>query len=146
MSILKELEQDVKEIIKKAGYELDNFVLETSNRRDLGEYQINNAMQLAKTYHDNPRTIAEKIVNELSKDKRFENINIAGPGFINFSLNLDYCYDFLNKMEKYVLAQRLFRQGKGHNLGRGKRKLQAILQVRIFQHHEWQRRFRISIP
>ena len=100
MSIIKDLEKDIQNIVKKAGYEVNKLSMEPSNRRDLGEYQLNDAMQLAKAYHDNPRTIAEKIVNELSKNKRFENINIAGPGFINFSLNLDYCYDFLNKMEK----------------------------------------------
>jgi len=100
MSIIKDLEKDIQNIVKKAGYEVNKLSMEPSNRRDLGEYQLNDAMQLAKTYHDNPRTIAEKIVRELSKDKRLENINIAGPGFINFSLQLDYCYDFLNKMEK----------------------------------------------
>lgn len=104
MSILKELEQDVKEIIKKAGYELDNFVLETSNRRDLGEYQINNAMQLAKTYHQNPREIAEKIVAGLEQDSRFTNINVAGPGFINISLSDEYTMEVLNRINEDVYS------------------------------------------
>ena len=104
MSIIKDLEKDIKNIVKKAGYEVNKLSMEPSNRRDLGEYQLNDAMQLAKEYHENPRTIAEKIVNELSKDKRFENINIAGPGFINFSLKLDYCYEILNKMEKDLFS------------------------------------------
>ena len=68
MSIIKNLELDIKEILKKAGYEVDRVLLEPSNRRDLGEYQINNAMQLAKSYHENPREIASKIVAELEKD------------------------------------------------------------------------------
>lgn len=102
MSILKELEKDVKELIKKAGYEVENFVLETSNRRDLGEYQINNAMQLAKVYHQNPREIAEKIVKQLETDTRFANINIAGPGFINISISNDYMIEILNKINKDV--------------------------------------------
>lgn len=104
MSIIKDLEKDIKKIVKEAGYDVDKLSMEPSNRRDLGEYQLNDAMQLAKTYHENPRVIAEKIVKELSKDKRFENINIAGPGFINFSLQLEYCYEILNKMQKDLFS------------------------------------------
>ena len=55
MSILKELENSLKEIITKAGYVEENIALEPSNRRDLGEYQLNDAMQLVRTYHTNPR-------------------------------------------------------------------------------------------
>ncbi len=102
MSILKELEQDVKKIIKKAGYDVERFTLETSNRRDLGEYQINDAMQLAKVYHQNPREIAEKIVKELEQDDRFVNVNVAGPGFINISLSDSYIKDILNKINEDV--------------------------------------------
>ena len=102
MSIIKNLEKDLKEIIKNAGYEVEKLALEPSNRRDLGEYQLNDAMQLVKIYHQNPREIAEKIVNELEKDDRFEKINIAGPGFINFSLSEKYTYDFLNQMNQDI--------------------------------------------
>lgn len=102
MSILKELEQDLKNILKKAGYEVENLALETSNRRDLGEYQLNDAMQLAKTYHESPREIASKIVQELEQDSRFTNINIAGPGFINISLSESYTIDCLNKINDSI--------------------------------------------
>ena len=102
MSILKELEKDLISIINKAGYEVDSIYLEPSNRRDLGEYQLNDAMQLVKIYHKNPREIAEDIVKELEKDSRFTNINIAGPGFINFSLSDEYTYDFLNKINEDI--------------------------------------------
>lgn len=102
MSILKKIEKDVEKIIEKAGYEVENFTLETSNRRDLGEYQINDAMPLAKKYHKNPREIAEDIVKELEKDARFININIAGPGFINISLSDDYIVEILNEVNKDI--------------------------------------------
>ena len=102
MSILKELENSLKEIITKAGYVEENIALEPSNRRDLGEYQLNDAMQLVRTYHTNPREIAENIVKELEKDPRFTNINVAGPGFINFSLSNEYTYSFLNKINEDI--------------------------------------------
>lgn len=102
MSLLKEFEKTLKEIVKKAGYEVENLALEESNRKDLGEYQLNDAMQLAKIYHENPREIATKIANELEQDSRFTNINIAGPGFINISLSNEYMCEILNKMQEDI--------------------------------------------
>lgn len=102
MSIIKNLEKDLQKIIKAAGYEVEKVLLEPSNRRDLGEYQVNNAMQLTKIYHENPREIASKIVAELEKDSRFTNINIAGPGFINISFSDEYIYDFLNEIHSDI--------------------------------------------
>lgn len=87
MSIIKNLTKNIEKIIKDAGYEIENLKLAASGRRDLGEFQINDAMNLSKKYHKNPREIAEDIVKELEKDRRFTNINIAGPGFINISLD-----------------------------------------------------------
>jgi arginyl-tRNA synthetase len=104
MSILKQLETDLKNIVKQAGYDTEKLALEASNRRDLGEYQLNDAMQLARTYKQNPREIASKIVEELEKDDRFEKINIAGPGFINFSLSEKYTIDFMNKVNNDIYA------------------------------------------
>ena len=104
MSIYNELKETLKEIINKAGYEEDSINLEPSNRRDLGEYQLNDAMQLAKKYHKSPREIADTIVNELEKNKSFIDINIAGPGFINFSLSKEYIYEILNKMNDNIFS------------------------------------------
>ena len=102
MSIYKELKDSLKQIIENAGYQEDSIYIEPSNRRDLGEFQLNDAMQLVKTYHKNPREIASDIVQELEKDARFTNINIAGPGFINFSLSEKYTYEILNKMNSDI--------------------------------------------
>ena len=85
MSFIKETEEYLIKLLSGLGYELDNVVLESSSRRDLGEFQINSAMNLAKKYGKNPREIAQTIVDNL--DDRFENVNIAGPGFINVSIN-----------------------------------------------------------
>ena len=102
MSLIKELTNDIKSIINKAGYELDSFILQPSGRRDLGQFQINDAMSLAKTYHKSPHVIAEDIEKELEKDKRFTNINIAGPGFINISLTADYLVELMNKVNEDI--------------------------------------------
>ena len=104
MSLLKEFEDNLKKIVKNSGYEIENLYLETSNRRDLGEYQLNDAMQLAKRYHKNPREIAGEIAKEIEKDDRFTNVNIAGPGFINISLSNKYKLEILNKMNKDIYS------------------------------------------
>ncbi len=98
MSIIKELEKEVEEKIKKAGYKSENFVFTPSSRPDLGDYQINDAMALAKVYQEPPRVIAEKIVKELEMDNRFTNINIAGPGFINITLSDEFLISSMNKI------------------------------------------------
>lgn len=104
MSIIKNLESDVKKLISEAGYEIDNFILQVSNRPDLGDYQINDAMNLAKAYHENPRDIAEKIKAKLGRNPRFTNINIAGPGFINISFSDEFLIDSVNSIHKDIYS------------------------------------------
>ena len=98
MSIIKSVEEMIKQHIITAGYEVEKVVLEKSSRPDLGEYQVNNAFQLGKENHCNPREVAEKIVIELEKNNIFTNINIAGAGFINISFSEKFYIDTMNKL------------------------------------------------
>ena len=98
MSIIKELNEDISKLVKEAGYEAENLVLQPSGRRDLGEFQLNDAMTLAKTYKKSPRIIAEDIIKVLEQDNRFTNLNIAGPGFINITLTDQYLGELLTKI------------------------------------------------
>ena len=104
MSLIKTIEKEIKNIIESSGYSLENFVLQPSSRPDLGQYQINDSMVLAKKYGKNPRDIATDIVKELEKDKRFTNINIAGPGFINISLTDEYLTELLNMINTDITS------------------------------------------
>lgn len=94
MSLIKENEKYLKELINNLGYEIDNVSLEPSSRKEFGQYQINSSMLLASKYHMNPREIASKIVQNL--DSRFTNVNIQGPGFINLSLTDKYLMNYFN--------------------------------------------------
>ena len=98
MSIIKTITKEIENIVKKAGYEVENLVLQPSGRKDLGQYQLNDAMPLAKKYGKNPRMIAEDIVKVLEQNSRFTNVNIAGPGFINITLTDEYLVEVLNKI------------------------------------------------
>lgn len=94
MSYIKECENYILEVFKLCGYDISEIILEQSSREDLGEFQINICMSLAKKYGKNPRLIAEEIINKF--DDRFDNVNIAGPGFINISINKNKLLDVMN--------------------------------------------------
>ena len=95
MSLIKETEQYLCEVINNLGYQIDKVNLLPSGMKELGQFQINEAFSLAKINHENPREVASKIIDKL--DKRFTNVNIAGPGFINISFTDEIIMDYLNK-------------------------------------------------
>ena len=95
MNLIKETENYLLEVINNLGYKIDKINLIPSGRKDLGQFQINESFTLAKENKENPREIAEKIINKL--DNRFTNVNIAGPGFINVSFNDEIIKNYLNK-------------------------------------------------
>ena len=109
MNYIKELSKKITDIFNKLGYKTDLVELKTSDRKDLGDYQINDCMPLASTYHKSPRDIAAEVVTELEKDNSFTNINIAGPGFINVTLSDEYLIDTINKIinDKNLLIEKL---------------------------------------
>jgi arginyl-tRNA synthetase len=55
-----------------------------------GDVATNAAMVLAKPLGSNPRALAELIVAELKKDPEIADVSVAGPGFINVRLSVDY--------------------------------------------------------
>lgn len=61
--------------------------VESPKDTSFGDLATNAAMVLAGTAGKKPRELAELIVAELEKLPEVTNADIAGPGFINFSLN-----------------------------------------------------------
>ena len=61
--------------------------LERTKDRSHGDFASNIAMVLAKPAKKNPRQIATLIVDALPQHEVIEKVEIAGPGFINFSLS-----------------------------------------------------------
>ncbi|MBQ3021354.1 MAG: arginine--tRNA ligase [Bacilli bacterium] len=97
MNLVSFLEKKLNEILKSLGYN-DDVVLNISNRPDLGDYQYNGCMKLASISHEKPVDIANKIVSELEKTNYFSNINIAGPGFINLTINDETLVKYINEV------------------------------------------------
>ena len=104
MDFIKTQEEKIKEVLNKIGYSVDYVKLNVSNMPELGDYQFNGVMPLAKIYHKNPREIAQELVDNLDKED-YEKISVDGPGFINIKFKnvalVDYFKDYeLKEYEK----------------------------------------------
>ena len=53
---------------------------------EFGHYQCNSALRLSKIFKQNPKAIAEKIISHFDASI-CSKVEIAGPGFINFTLS-----------------------------------------------------------
>ena len=101
------LKQRMREIIYKAlndlGIEFNLFdvMVEVPKNRENGDFSSNIAMQLTKVLKDNPRNIAEKIVDKIKDNtKEIDKVEIAGPGFINIYLKDEYVFSGIDNVLK----------------------------------------------
>ena len=62
------------------------FVVERPKDARHGDYATNLAMQLARPLRQNPRVLAEQLIKALPLSEWIEKAEIAGAGFINFTL------------------------------------------------------------
>ena len=69
--------------------DLKNIIVENPPEHFNYDLSSNAALVLAKIINDNPRKIAEKLKKILQNEiKDFSNIDIAGPGFLNFQISI----------------------------------------------------------
>lgn len=61
-----------------------------STQDKFGHYQCNTAMKLTKELGQNPRAIAEQLIASFKRDSVVSSLEVAGPGFINLSLDPDF--------------------------------------------------------
>ncbi|MFY0697771.1 MAG: arginine--tRNA ligase [Balneola sp.] len=79
--------------------ELPEIQTEAPKDASHGDASTNVAMMLAKPLRNNPRAIAQQIIDGLKYDeKKISSVEIAGPGFINFRFAEDYLYDELQSI------------------------------------------------
>ncbi len=64
------------------------IVVERPRNREHGDWATNAAMQLAPVFGLTPRALAELLAPEIQALEEVSKVDIAGPGFINISLNL----------------------------------------------------------
>ncbi|MBB5183859.1 arginine--tRNA ligase [Catenisphaera adipataccumulans] len=108
-SIEIELKKAIRQAVRSAfdlDLTLDQIVIETPKQKNHGDFSSNAAMQLTRTLHQNPRQIAQAIVDHLDlQAAAIESVEIAGPGFLNFTLSKDrfskVISDILEQQENY---------------------------------------------
>ncbi len=82
--------------------------IEVPGNPEHGDFSSNLAMAMARAEKKSPRQIAEALVAELGECDFLSKVEIAGPGFINFTLMPTCWYEVLNdislKGEKYGVS------------------------------------------
>ncbi len=77
----------VAQALRALGVEATTVSIEHPADLSHGDYATSASLQFAKQLRLSPRSLAEKIVAELGTIDGVEKIEIAGPGFINFTLS-----------------------------------------------------------
>lgn len=95
-----------------------NIILERPKSADHGDFASNIAMQLAKPLRQNPRAIAQAIIEALPANNVISKVEIAGAGFINF---------FLAASSKQEVVKSIFQAGD--TFGRNRSGQQEKVQV-----------------
>lgn len=88
----------VSQAALKCHYDAFNPEIRPSDAQ-FGDFQANGVLQYAKKNNQNPRKIAESIVDCLKNDEKISNnleISLAGPGFINFKFKNEFLCNWLN--------------------------------------------------
>lgn len=107
MSLIEELNEIVKTAFYENGYNVEGKVIKISDRPDLSQFQCNTAFEKAKELRENPRKIAENIIEKLKDNNIFKEVSVAGPGFINITISDEYLTNYINtnfkeiKLENY---------------------------------------------
>lgn len=75
-------------------------VIEPITENDFGDFSSNVAMMYAKKVKMSPQIFGKLIMDELSSFDFITNINIAGPGFINWTVDREFLKTFFKKAIK----------------------------------------------
>ncbi len=86
--MLKALEQGIKKVVEELGLPEVTFSLEHPKELSHGDYMTNVALIVGKQENKNPIELAGTIAKNLKNQniEGVESIEVAGPGFINFTL------------------------------------------------------------
>ena len=113
MNIKSALENLIKAAIKKVGIDDIEIKIEIPSQKQNGDYSTNVALELVKVLKRNPVDIAKLIIDSIEKNEIIKNIEVAGPGFINFFVNNDF---YLNKINKIIKEENNYgRSNIGNN-------------------------------
>jgi arginyl-tRNA synthetase len=75
-----------------------SIILVEASRPEFGDFQVNGVMAAAKILKTNPRDLATKVIEYLDLSDIADKVEIAGPGFINITLNNKFLSKFLGEL------------------------------------------------
>ena len=99
--VTKYVESAVKTVAAARGFsaiDLPEIGVELPREKAFGDFSTNIAMQLARHWRDNPRRIGQDILTELEKESELSAVTIAGPGFINMTLQISLWHQRLKEI------------------------------------------------
>jgi arginyl-tRNA synthetase len=112
----KDLVKIIEASLKKLGVDtMPPIEFEVPPQESMGDLATPVAMLLSKILKKPPRKIAEEIAESVKDEPVLEKIDIAGPGFINFTFSRTYLYSEIKQLLKY--ASSFLR----HDIGKGKK-------------------------
>ncbi len=114
------MEKILREILNNAaskltGTDISGIEIEIPKEEGFGDLSTPLAMGLARTLKKAPRKIAEELVGLIDKKDLFDKIEIAGPGFINFTFTKSFICSELGEL---LRARETFLT---EDVGKGKR-------------------------
>ena len=78
-----------------------DIILEVPKDKGHGDYSVNVAMRLAKVARKKPLDIANEIVSLINlEETHLSKIEIAGPGFINLTIDLNFLSQVIYKVNE----------------------------------------------
>ena len=98
--LLDILTEQFEIVMEECGYDKKFAKITVSNRPDLCEYQCNGAMALAKAHKKAPIIIANELVEKLSGNHMFKEIEAVNPGFINIKISDSFISEYVDEMSK----------------------------------------------
>ncbi len=92
--------QEIKKTLIQLKYHDKNIDIQVSvpKNKEFGDLSTNIAFLLAKKLRKNPIEIASEIQKKLNLLSIFKKINIAGAGFLNFSIEANSIVNYLNEI------------------------------------------------
>lgn len=99
MNIFSALQQNLHNIISQLYPEIKNYsgiTIDIPKDSAHGDFATNAAMVLKGQLQKSPKEIAENLVTKIRNIKGVQSVNIAGPGFINFTVDKKIWADLID--------------------------------------------------
>lgn len=98
----EQIEKIIEPVFLKLNIDTLYSKVESSDRKELADYQINSVFSIAKETLRNPKDIGEEIVKEINSianfNDYFDSVTFCMPGFINIKVSNKLITNHLNKV------------------------------------------------